>query len=65
MDNLKAGQKVKVGNQIGTIEKVSTWLIVNGPPSEETPCYFVRVPEWDMNSNGGRWIGPSSIHLIS
>ena len=55
----RKGDKVYVmpGYQEGVIEEVSTWQVVNGALSSDTPCYFVRVQEWDNDTNGGRrWV---------
>jgi hypothetical protein len=51
-------------HQEGVVEKVSTWGEVNGISSGDVPCYFVRVPSWDNNTNGGRWLGAVSLSRI-
>lgn len=48
------GQEVIVGNQVGVIEDVSFFDPVR-------PKYFVRVQAWDEGTNGGRWLGESSL----
>ena len=55
----EVGEKVKITNSdcVGVIEKVSTWGKVNYGVISDSPCYFVRVQKWDMNTNGGRWLG--------
>jgi hypothetical protein len=61
---MKVGDKVLVIDQrpyaVGVIEKVSDWSKVIGEPASGK-CYFVRVQEWDMGTNGGRWLGQTSI----
>jgi len=48
-------------HQEGVVEKVSTWGEVNGVVGDVSPCYFVRVPSWNNNTNGGRWLGVLSL----
>ena len=50
------GQEVIVvaGNQLGVIEDVSYF-------DSARPKYFVRVQEWDEGTNGGRWLGETSL----
>ena len=45
---------VKAGNQVGVIEDVGYF-------DSKRPKYFVRVQEWDEGTNGGRWLGESSL----
>ena len=50
------GQKVLVTDGLphreGVVDKVSTWHKEMGWLNVETPCYFIRVPEWDNGTNG-------------
>ncbi len=64
------GQKVLVTDGLphreGIIDKVSTWQVEMGWPTRtNTPCYFIRVPEWDNGTNGGRWIDECFVKEIS
>lgn len=54
MPKYQIGQEVIVGNQVGVIEDVSYFDPVR-------PKYFVRVQAWDEGTNGGRWLGESSL----
>lgn len=63
------GQKVLVvdGNphQEGVIEKVSNWSqVLDFHLDDTSPCYFVRVPSWDNNTNGGRWLDSLSLKAM-
>lgn len=56
---LKKGQKVvvKIGKCKGVIAEISTWeKVLNSTYPNSTSAYFVRVPEWDNGTNGGRWL---------
>lgn len=52
----RIGQEVIVaaGNALGVIEDASYF-------DSDRPKYFVRVQAWDENTNGGRWLGESSL----
>lgn len=56
MPKYQIGQEVIVvaGNQLGVIEDVSYF-------DSARPKYFVRVQEWDEGTNGGRWLGETSL----
>ena len=61
--NLNPGDKVVVIGQppqIGTVEAISTWRIVNGVPNDD-PCYLVSVQSWTTTHtvNAG-WLAVSS-----
>ena len=62
------GQKVLVTDGLphreGVVDKVSTWHKEMGWLNVETPCYFIRVPEWDNGTNGGRWIDECCVKEI-
>lgn len=53
---------VKIGKCKGKIKEISTWGKVNKHDSQE-PAYYVRVPEWDNGTNGGRWLFASDLQL--
>jgi len=50
----------RVGGNVGTVEKVSTWAKEHDMLSDNTPCYFVRC----AGTNGGRWLGEYSLAPI-
>lgn len=51
------GQEVIVvtGNQLGIVESTKVSDVTG------RTLYFVRVQEWDEGTNGGRWLGESSL----
>jgi hypothetical protein len=56
VNKYQIGQEVivVVGNKLGVIEDVGYF------DSTRTK-YFVCVQEWDEGTNGGRWLGESSL----
>ena len=50
----------RVGGNVGTVEKVSTWAKEHDMLSDNTPCYFVRC----AGTNGGRWLSENSLAPI-
>ena len=46
---------VEAGNESGIIEQTKVSDITGGT------LYFVRVQAWDEGTNGGRWLGESSL----
>lgn len=51
------GQEViaEAGNQVGVIEQIKISDVTG------RTLYFVRVQEWDNGTNGGRWLGETSL----
>ena len=56
VNKYQIGQEVvvEVGNPVGVNEDVSYFDL-------KRPKYFVRVQEWDNGTNGGRWLGETSL----
>lgn len=54
---------VKDTNQHGVVCDVKpiNSLLKYEHTSDDHPMYFVRVPEWDNGTNGGRWIGAGGL----
>lgn len=56
---------VKIGECKGVIAEVSTWgKVLKSPYPDNRPAYFVRVPEWDNGTNGGRWLHETDLKKL-
>ena len=46
---------VEVGSELGVVESIKVSDVTG------RTLYFVRVQAWDEGTNGGRWLGESSL----